>query len=149
MENAPDSDVEDYLYQVAEKNPDMVLELYTSGDIALKLLLIDAKKNGIILKKDGMYNYAVKVYKNILRVSTGNSFKIGNELAFKDKDKGYPVELFLELFKQVVINKQEFDSYVDHKMIEYTSIALKDMRIRGANKPLIFDIWVLNIRTLR
>ena len=58
MENAPDSDVEDYLYQVAEKNPDMVIELYTSGDIALKLLLIDAKKNGIILKKDGMYNYA-------------------------------------------------------------------------------------------
>ena len=36
----------------------MVIELYTSGDIALKLLLIDAKKNGIILKKDGMYNYA-------------------------------------------------------------------------------------------
>ena len=58
MENAPDRDVEDYLYQVAEKNPDMVIELYTSGDIALKLLLIDAKKNGIILKKDGMYNYA-------------------------------------------------------------------------------------------
>ena len=58
MENAPDIDVEDYLYQVAEKNPDMVIELYTSGDIALKLLLIDAKKNGIILKKDGMYNYA-------------------------------------------------------------------------------------------
>ena len=58
MENAPDSDVEDYLYQVAEKNPDMIIELYTSGDIALKLLLIDAKKNGIILKKDGMYNYA-------------------------------------------------------------------------------------------
>ena len=58
MENAPDSDVEDYLYQVAEKNPDMVIALYTSGDIALKLLLIDAKKNGIILKKDGMYNYA-------------------------------------------------------------------------------------------
>ena len=58
MENAPDSDVEDYLYQVAEKNPDMVLELYTSGDIALKLLLIYAKKNGVILKKDGMYNYA-------------------------------------------------------------------------------------------
>ena len=58
MENARDSDVEDYLYQVAEKNRDMVIELYTSGDIALKLLLIDAKKNGIILKKDGMYNYA-------------------------------------------------------------------------------------------
>ena len=55
----------------------------------------------------------------------------------------------LETYKQVVINKREFDSYVDHKMIEYTSIALKDMRIRGANKQLIFDIFVLNIRTLR
>ena len=32
---------------------------------------------------------------------------------------------------------------------KYTSIALKDIRIRGANKQLIFDIWVLNIRTLR
>ena len=29
------------------------------------------------------------------------------------------------------------------------SIALKDMRIRGANKQLIFDIFILNIRTLR
>ena len=36
----------------------MILELYTSGDIALKLLLIDAKKKGVILKKDGMYSYA-------------------------------------------------------------------------------------------
>ncbi len=58
MNNAPDSDVEDYLYQRAEKNPDEIIELYTSGDMALKLLLIDAKEKGIILKKDGMFNYA-------------------------------------------------------------------------------------------
>jgi hypothetical protein len=58
MENAPDSDVEDYLYQRAEKNPDEVLELYQSGDMALKLLLIDAKQRGVILKKDGMYVFA-------------------------------------------------------------------------------------------
>lgn len=58
MENAPDSDVEDYLYHVAEKNPDQVLELYTSSDMSLKLLIIDAKAKGIISKKDGMFNYA-------------------------------------------------------------------------------------------
>lgn len=58
MNNAPDSDVEDYLYQRAEKNPDEIIELYTSGDMALKLLLIDAKEKGIIIKKDGMFNYA-------------------------------------------------------------------------------------------
>lgn len=58
MSNAPDSDVEDYLYQRAEKNPDEIIELYTSGDMSLKLLLIDAKERGIILKKDGMFVYA-------------------------------------------------------------------------------------------
>lgn len=58
MNNAPDSDVEDYLYQRAEKNPDEIIELYTSGDMALKLLLIDAKEKGIIIKKNGMFNYA-------------------------------------------------------------------------------------------
>jgi hypothetical protein len=57
MNNAPDSDVEDYLYQRAEKNPDEILELYTSGDMSLKLLLIDAKERGIILKKNGMFMY--------------------------------------------------------------------------------------------
>lgn len=57
MENAVPSDVEDYLYQMAERNPDQIIELYTSGDMALKLLLIDAKQKAVILKKDGMYMY--------------------------------------------------------------------------------------------
>lgn len=58
MNNAPDSDVEDYLYQRAEKNPDEIIELYTSGDMSLKLLLIDAKERHVVYKKDGMYVYA-------------------------------------------------------------------------------------------
>lgn len=58
MDNAPDSDVEDYLYQRAEKNPDEIIELYKGGDMALKLLLVDAKSKGVIRRKDGMYQYA-------------------------------------------------------------------------------------------
>ena len=58
MENSPDSDVEDYLYQIAEKNPEQVINLYESKDIALKLLVIDAKQKGIIKKVDGMFVYA-------------------------------------------------------------------------------------------
>lgn len=57
MENAPDSDVEEYLYQEAQRNPDVILELYKSSDMALKLLLIDAKQKGIIIKNNGMYIY--------------------------------------------------------------------------------------------
>lgn len=58
MSNAPDSDVEDYLYQRAQANPDEVIELYKGGDMSLKLLLIEAKQKGIIVRKDGMFTYA-------------------------------------------------------------------------------------------
>lgn len=58
MENSPDSDVEDFLYQRAERNPEEIIELYTSGDMSLRLLLIDAKSKAIIVKQNGVYKYA-------------------------------------------------------------------------------------------
>jgi len=58
MRNAPDSDVADYLYQKAEGNPNLIIELYTSADSALKLLLIDAKEKNIIRKVTGLFMYA-------------------------------------------------------------------------------------------
>ena len=61
MENAPDSDVEEYLYREAERTPDRIIEIYTGPDMALKLLIIDAKMKGKIFKKDGMFQYADNV----------------------------------------------------------------------------------------
>lgn len=58
MRNAPDSDIMDYLYQKAEKDPNLIIELYTSADIALKLLLIEAKDRNVIRKVNGMFMYA-------------------------------------------------------------------------------------------
>lgn len=61
MENAPDADVEEYLYSEAMRNPDVILELYTGSDMALKLLLIDSKQKGVIRKNNGMYMYGEAV----------------------------------------------------------------------------------------
>ncbi len=58
MDNAPEADIADFLYQRAEINPDEVIELYKGNDMALKLMLMDAKDRGVIFKKDGMYTYA-------------------------------------------------------------------------------------------
>ena len=58
MRNAPDSDVQDYLYQRAEKDPDTIIDLYTGTDTALKLLLIDAKDNRVINLESGVWMYA-------------------------------------------------------------------------------------------
>jgi hypothetical protein len=57
MRHAPSSDVENYLYERAEKNPKEVIDLYTSPDVALKLLLIEAKEKHVIRKQSGVFMY--------------------------------------------------------------------------------------------
>ena len=53
--NAPSADVEDYLYKEAEKSPNKIIDLYTNGDTRLKLLFIDAREKGKIVKKSGLF----------------------------------------------------------------------------------------------
>lgn len=57
MRNMPTPDVEAYLYEIAEKTPKQIIDLYTNGDTALRLLFIDAIEKGIIVKKAGLYSY--------------------------------------------------------------------------------------------
>lgn len=59
MRNAPDSDVQDWLYQQADKNPELIIELYTGADTHLKLLFIDATERSpqIIRKINGVFMY--------------------------------------------------------------------------------------------
>lgn len=57
MRNAPDTDVQDYLYSRAEKNPQEIIDIYTGSDQALKLLLIDAKDKRVITNNSGIWSY--------------------------------------------------------------------------------------------
>lgn len=57
MKNQPNADVEDYLLSIAEKTPEKIIECYTGGDMALRMLFIDARERGVIYKKDGLYLY--------------------------------------------------------------------------------------------
>lgn len=58
MRNAPDTDIQDYLYSRAEKNPNEIIELYTGSDQALKLMLIDAKDKRVIANKSGIWMFS-------------------------------------------------------------------------------------------
>lgn len=49
------------MYDEADKNPLKIIDLYTNGDTALKLLIIDAKERNVIYKKDGLYVYGESV----------------------------------------------------------------------------------------
>ena len=57
MSNQPIADVIDYLTRVAAKDPDKIINLYTGGDIALRLLFIEAKEKKVIYLKNKLYLY--------------------------------------------------------------------------------------------
>lgn len=58
MEGMADADVTDYLLQVAERDPEKIISLYTGGDTAVRLLFIEAKDKKVILYKNKLYLYA-------------------------------------------------------------------------------------------
>lgn len=57
MTNMPDADVTDFLLEIAERDPDKIINLYTGEDISLRILLMDAKDRHVILYKDKVYLY--------------------------------------------------------------------------------------------
>lgn len=57
MSNQPITDVIDYLLRIAETNPQKIIDLYTGGDIALRLLFIEAKEKHVIYLKNKLYLY--------------------------------------------------------------------------------------------
>ena len=61
MDHMPDADVTDYLLQVAEKDPEKIINLYTGGDTAVRLLFIEARDKHIINYKNKLYIYADNV----------------------------------------------------------------------------------------
>lgn len=84
MRYAPATDVEDYLYQIAEKEPSRIIDLYTNGDTALRLLLIEARERGIIKKKNGVFMYGESVL-GMTDDAVINFFKIAsNQTVFEE-----------------------------------------------------------------
>lgn len=61
MDHMPDADVTDYLIQVAETNPEKIINIYTGGDTAIRLLFIEAREKHVIAYRDKLYIYADNV----------------------------------------------------------------------------------------
>lgn len=58
MNNQPIADVLEYLLEIAQKNPEKILSLYTGSDTSLRLLLLDARDKHVIYVKNKVYIYA-------------------------------------------------------------------------------------------
>lgn len=58
MSSFQDADVTDYLLDVAEKNPEKIINLYTGDETSLRLLFMDARDRNVIYIKNKLFFYA-------------------------------------------------------------------------------------------
>lgn len=104
------------------------------------------------------YDYVDKVYNNIYKVQSANSFKIAEKIDLKDTGEGYDLEMFWnmyiyrcigELFDLMAIPADENDwaeADIVDKCIRITEKYKQKLNINGINKPMLFDQWILSIR---
>ena len=57
MSHASDSDIKDYLLEIASRDPDKIIKLYIGEDLELRTLFLDARDKGIIRSSSGIYIY--------------------------------------------------------------------------------------------
>ena len=97
-----------------------------------------------------VYDYVNKVVDNIALVSGANAFKIGEKIALKDEKDKIDLKLFFKTFSACCIDRfkdsSNFDVVAYSKGCQITSKYIRDLRIKGINKQMLFDSWLLDIR---
>jgi len=109
----------------------------------------------IIMSYDAtnFYDYVQLVVDNIAEVSLANAFKIPSKVALKEDAEGYDLKLFWKAVASVMLNraKQRGNS---KELVKYcggysvTSKYLQKLRVKGINRSMLMDNWILEIREL-
>ena len=96
--------------------------------------------------------YVDRVFNNIAKVSGPNSFKIANKINLTDDNTKYDLSLFWRAFSNKCLDVIHSGKYKKDECAKYISACtitnkyLQDMRIKGLNKQIAFDNWLLDIR---
>ena len=140
MERYTPSDIDDYINTQCTMGSDLLQIIHdlceTPGDVNL---LVE-------MNVHDFYDYVQKVVDNIATVSGANVFKVANKLAIKD-DNGYDLKMFWKAFIKVcVIRGLREKNGKFLKVVPFTGDCIKDLRIRGINKSMLFDRWLLGVR---
>jgi hypothetical protein len=88
------------------------------------------------------YDYVQLVVDNIAEVSLANAFKIPSKVALKEDAEGYDLRLFWKAFMKVCFDNGKYDA------IYPTSKYLQKLKVKGINKQMLIDNWLLEIREL-
>jgi len=109
--------------------------------------ICDTPGDADILAKCGIksfYEYVQLVVDNIAEVSLANAFKIPSKVALKDGAEGYDLKLFWKAFINICFLTQTYDKW--GPAVSITSKRLQDLRVKGINKQMLMDNWILEVR---
>jgi len=169
--------IENTLDTIKSRCQQIKMENYTENEIEEMIIkinpVLDEIERGMISKaaqnyyqiqmliKYGVkeiYDYVDKVYNNIYKVQSANSFKIAEKIDLKDTGEGYDLEMFWnmyiyrcigELFDLMAIPADENDwaeADIVGKCINITEKYKQKLSINGINKQCLMDMWILDIR---
>ena len=85
-----------------------------------------------------------KTFENIHVVQGANAFKIAQSINLSDDESKYDLKLFWKLFIYFCYSHIERAGYPE--AIKITSQSLRQLRVNGINKQMLFDLWILDIR---
>lgn len=107
------SDVEDYLVMLAERQPQLITQLYTGTDTHLRLFLLDAQDAKVIYNKDKLYYYG----EGIVLGATDSAV-----LAyFKNPDNKRIVDMIKrDVYPDLYTKNIEVDAYAKENIAELT-----------------------------
>ena len=95
---------------------------------------------------DKFVDFVDKVITNLAGVSTSNALKITQNLALKEGDTGYDMELFFKIFINRCTNEEITPSILKIQLL--TSKVLQKLRIKGINKLMLFTDWIIEMRKI-
>ncbi len=92
--------------------------------------------------------YVECVIDNIAEVSGSNAFKIADKIALKDEENKYDLKLFWKAFRSACIDRGHNEDPIKYAhAIAITGDALQELAYKSVNKQMLFDNWLLNIRS--
>ena len=132
-------------YFFPEEVEEFVLEVASNiGEVELFMSMNDKDPHAITDFKE----YVNLVIDNIAEVSGSNAFKIGEKIALKDEEDKYNLKIFWKAFNAICVDimTTSDDPLKYARAIAITGDYSQQLNIRGINKQMLFDNWLLSIR---
>ena len=134
----------DYLHtheQKTEEEETFILNVASNiGEVA-EMLAIDVLD---------FQKYVNLVVDNIAEVSDSNAFKIADKINLKEDTNKIDLRLFWRAFNTVCVDRMmNNEDPLDYaRAVAITGDALQELHIRGINKQMLLDKWILDMREI-